>query len=73
MGKGRKVEWAKVPHDVENKLRAYSKRMQKEAAFIELPTKHKYAYVLGVDKRETKSLRKLFETLNVIYPYPKNR
>ena len=73
LGKGRKVEWAKVPQDVENKLRAYSKRMQKEAAFIELPTKHKYAYVLGANKRETRDLRKLFETLNVIYPYPKNR
>ena len=35
--------------------------------------KHKYAYVLGRDKKETMKLRKLFEERNKIYPYPKNR
>lgn len=73
LGKGRKVVWDRVPDDIEKQLRDYSKRKQSEASFIEIPSKHKYAYVLGKDKKETKKLRKLFEERNKIYPYPKER
>lgn len=38
-----------------------------------MPSKHKYAYVLGRDKRETKILRKTFEDKNKTFPYPKER
>lgn len=65
--------WDNVPDDIEAKLRAFSKKKQSESECIEFPNKHKYAYVLGVDKRETKKLRKLFEERNKIFPYPKER
>jgi len=38
-----------------------------------MPSKHKYAYVKGATKQETKRLRTLFEQLNKTYPYPDNR
>ena len=38
---------------------------------IPFPSKHKYAYVLGRDKRETNALRKKFLELNKTYDYPK--
>ena len=44
--------------------------MQKKISF---PSKHKYAFVLGRDKRETKALRKKFLELNKVYEYPKER
>jgi len=65
--------WDNVPDDIEAKLRAFSKKKQSESECIEFPNKHKYAYVLGVDKRETKKLRKLFEERNKTFPYPKER
>ena len=65
--------WENVPNDVEEKLRAYSKEMYKKADKIYFPNKHKYAFVLGKDKRETKHLRKKFLELNKTYEYPKER
>lgn len=89
LGKGRKVNWDKVktieqiglfqehnkysPEEIESVLREYSKKKQAEARFIEIPAKHKYAYVLGKDNRETKLLRNKFLELNTIYNYPKER
>lgn len=73
LGKGRRVVWDRVPKEVETRLREHSKKKQNEAIFIEIPSKHKYAYVLGKDKKETKQLRKMFEQRNKIYPYPKER
>jgi hypothetical protein len=73
LGKGRKVVWERVPDDIEKKLRDYSKKKQSESKFIEIPSKHKYAYILGKDKKETRKLRKLFEERNKIYSYPKER
>jgi len=68
-----KMLWENVPCDVEVKLREYSKYKQSTSEKIEMPSKHKYAYVLGRDKRETKMLRKLYESRNKVYPYPKER
>lgn len=65
--------WENVPDDIEQKLRDYSKEMFKNAKKIEFPSKHKYAFVLGKDKRETKALRKKFLELNKVYEYPKER
>ena len=67
------VLWDNIPNDVEEKLRAYSKEMFKNAKKIVFPSKHKYAFVLGRDKRETKELRKKFLELNKTYEYPKER
>lgn len=71
--KDQKMLWENIPDDVEKQLRDYSKEMYKKSEKILFPNKHKYAYVLGRDKRETKELRTLFETLNKTYEYPKER
>lgn len=73
LGKGRRVVWERVPNDIEKSLKDFSKKKQSEAKYIEIPSKHKYAYVLGVNKKDTKKLRKIFEERNKIYPYPKER
>ena len=65
--------WDNVPDEIEKQLRDYSKEMYKKSEKITFPSKHKYAFVLGKDKKETKALRKKFESLNKIYPYPKER
>ena len=68
-----KMLWENIPDEIEKQLRNYSKLKQSESTKIEMPSKHKYAYVKGATKRETKRLRTLFEQLNKIYPYPDNR
>ena len=68
-----KMLWHNMPKEVEQQLRAYSKKKQAEATKISMPSKHKYAYVLGRDARETRDLRRIFEQRNKVYPYPKER
>lgn len=65
--------WDNIPDDIEQTLRKYGKDKQKQAKKIEYPNKHKYAYVLGKNKKETKQLRKIFLERNKIFPYPKER
>lgn len=67
------MNWDNVPNDIEKLLRSYSKKKQKESQKIEYPSKHKYAFVMGRTKLETKRLRKLFEQKNKTYHYPKER
>ncbi len=67
------MNWHLVPDDIEQQLRLFGKAKQKSSECIEFPSKHKYAYVLGTDKREHKKLRKLFESRNKTFNYPKGR
>ena len=67
------VLWDNIPDSLESKIRAKSKKKQKNAKKVYFPPKHKYAYVLGQDKRETKILRRRFLEINDVYEYPKNR
>lgn len=67
------VLWYNIPDDIEQQLREYSREMQRKSEKITFPSKHKYAFVFGYDKREQKKLRKIFEERNKIYPYPKER
>ena len=67
------MNWDNMPKEVEEQLRLYSKQKVLEAVKIDIPPKHKYAYVLGKTKKETRELRKKFEQLNKTYNYPKNR
>ena len=67
------MNWQNVPNHIEQKLRQYSKMKQEQAQKIEYPNKHKYAYVLGASKLETKRLRKTFERINKTYSYPQER
>lgn len=67
------IAWENIPDEIEIALRKYSKEKQKNAEKIIFPSKHKYAYVLGASKLETKRLRKQFQERNKIFPYPKER
>jgi hypothetical protein len=67
------MNWNNIPDDIEKKLRDYSKYIQNKSEKIIIPSKHKYAYVLGKSKFETKQLRKIYELKNKILPYPKQR
>lgn len=68
--------WDNVPDEIEKKLREYCCNMVKNNLLFEVPHhKHKYAYVLGRDKRETKRLKKTIES-NInpnFFNYPKER
>lgn len=65
--------WENVPDDVEQKLREHSKVVYERSVKLKFPPKHKYAFILGRDKRETNALRKEFLERNKVYPYPKER
>ena len=65
--------WENIPDDVEKQLREYSKEMYKKAEKISFPNKHKYAFVLGANKKETRELREKFLAMNKVYDYPKER
>jgi len=68
-----KVLWENIPAEVEKQLREHSKKKQQGATKIQMPSKHKYAFVLGRSKAETKKLRREFEDRNPPKPYPKER
>ena len=68
-----KILWENIPSDIAKKLKDYSKKMFNEAEKIEFPNKHKYAFVLGKNKKETKLLRKKFLERNKIFDYPQER
>jgi len=67
------MNWDSVPDEIERKLREFSKFKQSTSESIEFPTKHKYAFVLGRDKRETRELRSRFKLRNKVFEYPKGR
>ena len=67
------MKWENVPDNIEKILRRYSKKKQNESKKIIYPSKHKYAFVMGRTKLETKRLRKFFEERNRTYHYPKER
>ena len=67
------MSWENIPDDIEQLLRERSKFMQKNAEKIIMPSKHKYAMVLGRTKKETEELRRQFEAKNKTFKYPKER
>lgn len=68
-----KIDWELVPDNIENELREMSRKKQEQSKRIGVPGKHKYVYVLGRTKRETKRLREEFLSINKVYDYPKDR
>jgi len=71
--KGDLVLFNMMSDDVSKKIKNLSKEYQNSCEKRKMEPKHKYAYVLGVSKKETKKLRKIFEERNKTYPYPKER
>jgi hypothetical protein len=70
---GDKVHFCRMPKDVSDKLKRLSKEYQKSCQSRIVEPKHKYAFLLGRSKKETKKLRDAFEARNKTYQYPKNR
>jgi len=71
--KDSKILWENMPDDIEQLLRKHSKEKQLSSKKIKVPSKHKYAMVLGKDKPETKLLKRLFRDNTKEYEYPKIR
>lgn len=67
------VFFDKMPIDVSERIKILSKLYQNSCEKRKIEPKHKYAYVLGKDKKETKQLRNLFKERNKICSYPKER
>lgn len=75
-----KIFWDKIPSSVKNSIKLKQQEHKDRCYRRELLPKHKYAYILGQNKSETKYLKKLFKTnnpklLNLKYPKirgPKN-
>jgi len=71
-----KIYWNKIPKEIAEKLKSASKEHQNRCEKRKLSPKHKYVYLLGRTKAETKKLRKKFEQLNpnlINLSYPKVR
>lgn len=71
-----KIFWDKVPELVSIELKEASRSHQARCQRRQVPRKHKYVYVLGVNKKETKRLRRNFVELNpdkANLTYPKSR
>jgi hypothetical protein len=67
------VFFDKMPEDIAQKIKQLSKNYQNSCEKRKIESKHKYAYVLGKNKTETKKLRRLFEERNKTFLYPKER
>lgn len=75
-GRGDQIFWQNVPEDLREKLQSQARRHQALCFKRKLPRKHKYVYILGKTKKETKALKGLFQQLNPKRSnliYPKNR
>ncbi|MFP5491659.1 MAG: helix-turn-helix transcriptional regulator [Bacteriovoracia bacterium] len=71
-----KIFWDKVPSDIAQQLKKKAREYQNSIPKRSLPRKHKYVYILGLNKTETKKLRGLFVIRNpdkLRLPYPKDR
>lgn len=72
-----RIVWDRVPDDIESSLRNYCSVMLKENFLFDVQQhKHKYAYVLGQNKSETRRLKKILESnidKDKMFDYPKKR
>lgn len=70
------IDWSKVPDDMEKQIRDKSKEYQNSLECRVVPNKHKYGYILGNSKKETKRLKAMLKEHNPKLwglKYPKNR
>ena len=71
-----RVLWENIPEDISRKIRDEAKRFQESCERRKVPRKHKYIYILGKTKTETKKLLERFKEVNPSLsnlPYPKIR
>lgn len=68
--------WDIIPPEVRQAIKLEEAKYRDSCLSRPVPKKHKYCYILGRTKKETKQLKKLFEANNpkkINLPYPKNR
>jgi len=69
-------DWDLVPPEIKTKIKAEEQRYRKSCMQRAVPAKHKYVYILGATKSETKELLKKFAKNSPNkqgLPYPKER
>ena len=59
-----KINWKNIPEDISTKIKNERTAHRKRCIKRKSPTKHKYLYILGRSKKETKELKKLFDKYN---------
>jgi predicted DNA-binding transcriptional regulator AlpA len=59
-----KILWDKIPSEVSKLIRAHAERHKSSCERRELHPKHKYLYILGRTKKETKTLKEIFQKRN---------
>ena len=72
----RKVDWAAIPDEIQLILKNERAEHKKRCKCRVSAKKHKYAYILGSNKKETKALKKIFFKNNPDIKkidYPKER
>jgi hypothetical protein len=75
-GERGRINWAAIPEPVCQQLKDQAREAEDKCEKREVPKKHKYAYILGQTKSETRRLRSKFASLHpelVNLPYPKLR
>ena len=60
----RKVNWKTIPENISKQLKQEREEHKARCLKRPSPTKHKYIYILGQSKKETKELIKLFNQYN---------
>ena len=71
-----RIFWSEIPDAIASRLRSESKNHQRRCKKVRISRKHKYIYLLGRDRRESKELHRKFSSLNPCklgIPYPKER
>ena len=72
----RKVNWKAIPNEVVFQLKKEREKHKIKCKVRVPPKKHKYAYIMGKNKKETKELKRLFKKNNPNidpFKYPKER
>jgi hypothetical protein len=65
------VLWDKIPNEIKVQITKEMEIHENRCLRKEAEMKHKYCYILGKTKKETKILRDLFLSKNKIFEYPK--
>jgi hypothetical protein len=71
-----KLIWSRIPDATEAQIKELINAYQESCTRREVPPKHKYVYILGKTKAETKQLKAVFSKLNpekIALTYPKLR
>jgi hypothetical protein len=71
-----KTNWDKIPTDIKQQLKSQANIHRSGCLSRPLPPKHKYAYILGANKAESKLLKSIFAAKNpdlINLSYPKFR